>query len=376
MLGVLLCSRLVCGQTARIRVFTALGLIIVVLSYVNVASARIDVMELFNQGKSQMEAGRHVEAVETFSKVLNNVEPDSRNAHTVLRYRAWTYFENGALADAWKDVNAVLRSSQAEGDIVAECLNLRAFIHSKKGRERKALQDFTRAIKVRHDNQSLRAKSFANRGITYINLGKPDQAISDLDQAIKLKHDFGFAYAGRGLAYLRSDMIERARKDSIRALRLNPNEQTKSMAKRILKELSIEASGPLSVTVNMNRHGQIFVPVRFSKRGKPHRFLLDTGATYSLITRNLMKEIGKETTITKVRQDIVTVADGTRHRVTRYRIESAFLGNLPLGTIEVHVFGSKGTRITNLLGTRSLENIDVHIDNKSKKVKITRRDAS
>lgn len=354
-------------------VWTSLTVVAALLiSWGDRAFGESDRTTLFEHGKSQLQAGDFDEALRSFTRVLNLVQPDSRNAHIVLRYRALTYYEKGDLTDAWKDVDRVLRSPAAEGDIIARCRNIRGFIQRKKGREDKAVREFTAAIKVKHDDRDLRSASFANRGVSYINLDKPEKAISDFTQAIKLDRNSGFAYAGRGIAYLRADKIDKARRDSRKALTLNPNKQTREMAKKILEELSIEASGPLSVTVNMNSHGQIFVPVRFSKRGKQHRFLLDTGATYSLITRDLMKKISRETRVTKIRQDTVTIADGSKHKVTRYRIRNAFLSHLPLGDIEVHVFNSKSRRITNLLGTKSLKNIDVHIDNRSRKVRISR----
>lgn len=337
------------------------------------AEATIDVAALYEEGKAHMQAGDHQQAIETFSKILGEIQPHTRNAYTVMHDRAQAYYKEGDLKKAWEDVNKVLKSPEADGDIRASCLNLRAFIHGKRGREHKALEDFTESIKVPHENESLRAGSFANRGIAYINMDLPEKAISDFNQAIRLESDFSFAYAGRGLAHLRADRIDRARRDSLRALKLNPDERTARMANGVLKEVTIEASGPSSVTVNVNPHGQIFVPVRFSKRGTPHRFLLDTGASYSLLSKDLAAEISRETKVTKIRQEIVATADGSRHRVTRYAVENAFLANLPLGKIEVHVFDSPRNRVMNLLGTKSLTNIEVHIDNTAGKVKISRR---
>ncbi len=365
--------RLFAGKTVKRVVATVLFLTMAHLVGESSSEAKVDVATLYEQGKSQMNAGDHKQAILTFSSILDQIQPHTRNAYTVRFDRAQAYFKEGDLKNAWEDVNTVLRSPQVQGDILAACLNLRAFIHSKRGRERRALTDFTASIKVPHENQSLRARSFANRGITYINLDEPDKAISDFNQAIRLEGDLGFAYAGRGLAHLRADRIERARRDSVKALTLKPEKQARRMAESVLKELSIEASGPLSITVNVNQLGQIFVPVKFSKRGASHRFLLDTGASYSLVTKSLMARISREAKVTKIRHDIVTIADGSKHRVTRYRIRNAFLSNLPLGPIEVHVFESANNRITNLLGTKSLGNIDVYIDNRSGKVRISRK---
>ncbi len=364
------------GRTLKPIVTMVPLLTMVLLISTGSAQAKADIAVMYEEGKAQMRVGDHQQAAATFSKILGEILPHTRNAYAVMHDRAKAYYWQGNLKKAWDDVNTVLRSPEAEGDIRAACLNLRAFIHSKRGRERKALQDFTKSIKMPHDNQPLRARSFADRGITYINMDLPDKAVSDFNQAIRLKRNFAFAYAGRALAHLRADRIERARRDSLKALQLNPDKQTVRMAEGVLKELSIEASGPLNVTVNVNRFGQIFVPVKFSKRGKPHRFLLDTGASYSLVSKNLMAVISRDTTVTQIGHEVVATADGSRHRVTRYRIGNAFLAGLPLGAIEVHVFNSTKNRIINLLGTKSLANIEVHIDNLNGKVRISRKSAT
>ncbi len=158
------------------------------------------------------------------------------------------------------------------------------------------------------------------------------------------------------------------------ALRLNPDEQTRKIAEKVLQELSVSASGPSRVSVSMGAHGHIFVQVSFSKNGKPHRFLLDTGATYSLIDRDLLAEISHETEVKQIGKGMVSTADGAVHTVTRYKVKTAFLYNLPLGEIEVHVFDKKGKRITNLLGAQSLRSVSVSIDNQERKVEITRKD--
>ena len=144
----------------------------------------------------------------------------------------------------------------------------------------------------------------------FTRLGDADRGLSDLNKAIELDPKSGFAYAGRSEAYLRQDNIERARKDSEQALRLNPDEQTRKIAEKVLQELSVSASGPSKVSVSMGAQGHIFVHVSFSKKGKPHRFLLDTGATYSLIDRDLLVEISRETEVKQIGKGMVSTADG------------------------------------------------------------------
>ena len=187
---------------------------------------------------------------------------------------------------------------------------MRSAVNLRRGREKQALEDLTAAIKVSHDSDSLRSLCFANRGMTFTKLGDSDRAISDLNKAIELDPKSGFAYAGRAEAYLRHDNIERARKDSEQALQLSPDEHTTKIAEKVLQELSVSASGPSTVSVSMGTHGHIFVQVSFSKKGKPHRFLLDTGATYSLIDRDLLAEISRETEVKQIGKGMVSTADG------------------------------------------------------------------
>lgn len=339
------------------------------------AWAAENVETLFEKGKQQLKTGNYEQAVRTLSEALNSVEHDGRNAHVVKMARAQAYFGKGDLKGAYKDLDEILGSDGVEGEMLASGLQLRGVLNLRQGRESRALGDFTAAIKTAHENDSLRSVCFANRGITFINVGNFDRAVSDLNKAIELDPTSSFAYAGRGLAYLRQDKIDSARRDGEKALSLQPDEETRSIAEKILKEMSVSASGPLSLIVPISEGGHIFVQVRFRKNGTPHRFLLDTGATFTLIDRDLLEEIRRDAGVTEIGKGMVTTADGSTHKVTRYKVKTAFLFNLPLGEIEVHVFDRKMKRVTNLLGIRSLGNVGVSIDNAGRKAEISRRES-
>ncbi|HTY24268.1 MAG TPA: retroviral-like aspartic protease family protein [Desulfomonilaceae bacterium] len=340
----------------------------------SVLQAQENPLELFDKGKAFLNSGDYDQAIEFFSKAADGLDPGVRNAHVVTLARAKAYLGKGDLQNALRDVTQVIQSEGANGEIVASGLQLRSVLHLRRGRDKQALEDLTAALKVPHDSDLLRSLCFTSRGLTFTRLGNTDKALSDLNKAIELDPKSGFAYAGRAQAYLRQDNIEGARRDSEHALTLNPDQETRKMAEKILHELSIFSSGPSSVSVPMNSHGQIFVQVRFRKNGTPHRFLLDTGATCSLIDRELLTEISRDTEVKQIGKASVSTADGTSHQVTRYKVKSAFLYNLLLGEIEVYVFDKKSKRITNLLGTRSLRNVAVRIDNIERKVEITRKD--
>jgi len=338
------------------------------------AAAEQGARALFEQGKSFVKSKKYDEAIEVFSRILELVQKDERNARIVMLARAEAFLSKGDLRNAHLDINTVLQSPGLDGETEVSALHLKAALSRRRGQDRRALDDLTEAIKVPHQSEKLRASSFANRGVILVNLGDPDRAVTDLNKAIELDPQSSFAYAVRGLANLRRDRIESARSDAETALSMNPDDQARNIALKILEELSISASGPLSLNVPMSEDGQIYVQVRFSRKGKPHRFLLDTGATTSLIDRDLLKEIARETTVTEFGKGIASTADGARHKVVRYRVKNVFLFHLPLGEIEMDVFDSNKKKVMNLLGTRSLKSLAVSIDNARRKVEISRKE--
>jgi tetratricopeptide (TPR) repeat protein len=330
---------------------------------------------LFEKGKQHLKTGNYEQAVRVLSEALDAVKPDGHNAHVVRLTRAQAYFGKGDLKGAYKDLDEILGTDGVAGEMLASGLQLRGVLNLRQGRESNALKDFTSAIKTAHENDSLRSVCFANRGMTFINLGNFDKGISDLNKAIELDPKSGFAFAGRGLAYLRKDKVESARRDGEKALSLNPDEETRNIAEKILREMSVSASGPLGVVVPISEGGHIFVQVRFRKNGTPHRFLLDTGATITAIDRDLLEEIKRDTEVTEIGKGGVIIADGSKHKVTRYKVKTAFLYNLPLGEIEVAVFEGKNRGITNLLGMSGLGKVSVSIDNAGRRVEISRKES-
>jgi tetratricopeptide (TPR) repeat protein len=340
----------------------------------SLASAQDNPVELFDKGKALLGGGNYDQAIEVFSKAIGMLDPAQRNAQVLLLARAKAYLSQGDWKNALKDVTRIIQTERIDGEILASALQLRSRVNLCRGREKEALEDLTKAIKVPEVSIPLRSLCYAYRGATRTDVGDTEGGLSDLRQAIELDPKSAFAYAERAKAYLRKDNIQEAKLDSEHALRLNPDEQTRKIVDKVLQELAVSASGPSRASVLMRADGHILVNVSFSKKGKSHLFLLDTGATYSLIDRDLLDEISRETQVKQIGRGMAGTADGAFHKVTHYKVKTAFLENLPLGEIEVHVFDKKGKRIINLLGAQSLRNVSVSIDNHARKVEITRKD--
>jgi tetratricopeptide (TPR) repeat protein len=331
---------------------------------------------MYQQGKQSLDRGDYNSAIEIFSKALQLLPAWDRNTQAVVLARATAYYKKGDLKRAFEEADKVLRTPYLDGDTLASGLNLRGVLHSVAGRHNEALKDYTSAIKATHDDLALRSASFANRGKVFIELGAFDKALGDFSKAIELDPSSAFPYAGRGLAYLRMSNIEKARTEAQTALSMNPDQQTAKLAQKVLNSLTFSYAGPNRISVPIGDDGHVFVQVRFGAGGKPRRFLLDTGATQSLISKDLMESIRKETQVTPLGQGRAMTADGATHPVTRYLVKDAFLFNLPLGDIEVVVFSGKQPTYANLLGANSLKQLSISINTASRKAEIRRVDSN
>lgn len=341
-----------------------------------VCQASDNALKWFEQGKSHLKSGHYQTAIDIFSRTLDLLDSSKRNSNVVKLARAQAYYQKGDVKNSWKDLTSVLKSDDLEGETLASGLHLRGMLNLKKGVQNEAISDFSAAIKTPHDNKTLRSASLINRAVTLINVGNVDRALGDLNRAIDLDASSGFAYAARGMANLRHDNLEEARKDAEQALKLNPDPQTQRIAANILNELLITSLGPNAVQVSMSEDGQVFVQVKFGKKGQPHRFLLDTGATHSLVDKSLMKEISKDVEVKEVGKGVVSIADGTSLPVTKYLIKDVYVYNLPLGTIQVQTFDKKTRKVTNLLGAGSLSNLAIMMDSSKRKVELRHKIAN
>ncbi len=333
--------------------------------------------QFFQDAKNLLKSGNYQGAIQSISQALGSFALDNEFTRTALLARAQAYYEKGDTISAWKDLKKVLDSGGLlSGETLASGLNLRALLYLKEAKTSRALTDFNSAIKIPHNNDSLKSVTLANRGITFLNMGSFGKAISDFDRAIELDPKSSFNYAARALANLRTDRVQQARRDSEAVMTMGPDHQSLRLASSVLNEINFHKVDENCVITKINEDGQIFVQVKFSVNGKPHRFLLDTGATHSLIDKSLLKELSHETRVKELGKGLVHLADGSSLPVTRYSVEKAFLYQMRLGPIQVQTMDRKTKRSFNLLGAGSLKNLSILIDTSRKMVQIKQKPPS
>ncbi len=332
--------------------------------------------QFFQDTKNLLKSGNYQAAIQSISQALGSLALNNEFTRTALLARAQAYYEKGDTMGAWKDLKKVLDSGGLSGETLASGLNLRALLYLKEAKASRALGDFTSAIKIPHNNDSLKSVTLANRGITFLNMGSFGKAILDFNRAIELDPKSSFNYAARALANLRTDRVEQARRDSEAVMTMGPDPQSLRLASSVLNEINFQKVDENCVVTRINEDGQIFVQVRFSLNGKPHRFLLDTGATHSLIDKSLLKELSHETRVKEIGKGLVHLADGSSLPVTRYSVEKAFLYQMRLGPIQVQTMDRKTKRSFNLLGAGSLKNLSILIDTSRKMVQIKQKPPS
>ncbi|MGC8603448.1 MAG: retroviral-like aspartic protease family protein [Desulfomonilaceae bacterium] len=332
--------------------------------------------QFFQDAKNLLKSGQYQSAFESLSNALGSLALSNEFTNAAVIARAQAYYEKGDLRSAWKDLRLALGYKGLSGETLACGLNLRALLYLKEAKVSNALKDFTLAINTPHDNISLKSLTLANRGITFLNIGLYAKAISDFDRAIELDPKSSFNYAARAVANLRTDRVEKARRDSEVAMTMGPNRQSLRLANSVLNEINVKKIDNDSILTKINEDGQIFVQVKFGKNGKPHRFLLDTGATHSLIDKSLLKELSRETRVKEIGKGLVHLADGSSLPVTRYSVENAFLYQIGLGSIQVQTMDKKTKRSFNLLGAGSLKNLSILIDTSRKMVQIKQKKTS
>jgi tetratricopeptide (TPR) repeat protein len=329
--------------------------------------------KLFEEANRLMEGGDNAGAIDHYTEALRSNELDHQNRATIILSRAQALISANRVRLASKDVATVMRMSGLDGVTRSTALWIRGQAGLKRKQYQLALQDFTDSIKIHHDDYGLRAATYASRGLAFLNMDKHHRAISDLNQAIELDDSLGYAYACRAMARLKTDELEGARRDCRRALRLEPYGNAAELANRVIKELAIptDVKSSLShVSVPVAENGHVYVRMKFGNMGRYYRFMVDTGATTTVLKREILEEIKKTTKVKAIGKGRVITADGAKHRVTRYAVKNAYIFHLPIGEIEALVFDNKSANVMQVLGVKALKDVTINIDSGRKKARI------
>ncbi len=316
---------------------------------------------------------------------------------TVLLGRAQAYFGLSKFLEAITDVNSALGCQGIEGDTLAAAYRIRGSIYHRRGNNVRALSDLTESIKVYPQADESLALTFTIRGFVLGSLGKLGRARGDFNKAIQLKPDSSLAYAGLATVYSQEGRSQEAQRAAEQALSMNPDEETARIAQQVLsgktggdgeagnhrtgslsgespsrQRQSVLGTGPRasSIAVPFRTDGHVHVKVRFGD-GRPYWFLLDTGASHSMIKRALLQRIKSDTDVQELGKGKAVVADGSVHQITAYRVKNAYLYDIPLGDIVVTVPDLPLTNVSNLLGSSSLKTVTIYLDRGSQKAVIT-----
>lgn len=331
------------------------------------------VFRLFEEGNRRLAEGDFTMAIEKYSLALQSNALNEKDRAAIRLARAQAYVAVNRLGAAGRELSQALRSPGLDGATRSTALWIRGQVGLKKKLYNLALQDFTDSIKIRHNDYDLRAATYASRGLTFLNMGKTHKAISDLNQALDLNDSLGYAYACRAMARLKINELEAARRDCNAALRLEPYGETAELANKVIRKLATPSSAKStlsSVSVPMADDGHIYVRMKFGRTGSQHRFMVDTGATTTVIKKEILNKIRKHTRVERIGKGRVITADGSRHLVTRYRVEDAYIFHLPIGEIEALVFDRKSAKVMQVLGVKALRDISIRIDSHEKKARI------
>ncbi len=366
-------------------ILTAASLI--VLLWISGAAAKEEATDLFDVGQAHLSNRRYQEAVDAFTQCLLRLGPDSKDASVVLLARAQAYVGKGDLEHAKTDLNRAMSERDQPNEVRVFGLHILGLIHLRKGQVEDAVEAFTKAIKMSHSDYQLRARSFSHRGTVFVRLKEFDKAISDLTKAVELDPASSASYVWRGQAHLNKYELDLAERDAKKALALKPDAETTKLAGQILKEVANPKPRdqiPVEdlITLPVDPNGHVVVRVGFKKDGTRYPFMLDTGATHSLVGNELLNKIKQEADVKVIGQAKVRTADGAVHVVTRYLVNNAYLlnsdgsGGMPLGQIEIHSFGGSTRALTNLLGVKSLQQISFSIDTSRRVIELRRNDAN
>jgi serine/threonine protein kinase/tetratricopeptide (TPR) repeat protein len=172
--------------------------------------AGTNVANLFNQARSEAQAGQYDKAVADYTEAIR-LKADYAEAYNG---RGQAYFNLKQFDKAISDYGEAIR---LKADF-AEAYSNRAFAYTRAGQFEKALADCNEAIRIKPDF----AEAYKNRANPHNSLQQYEDAINDCTEAIRLKPDYAEAYANRATGYNGLKHYDKAIADCEEALRLKP----------------------------------------------------------------------------------------------------------------------------------------------------------
>ncbi len=364
-----------------------------------------DPYELFNKAKQLQQEGRYSEAIRKLTRAIEIFGPDDPNSLLVRVAKAKALMRNRRLKEAKEELTFVLTDARIGGETEASAWHVMGLIKLRDRDPKKAKEAFTRAIKAHHENNELKASSYANRAYILTRLDLPEEALSDIGQALRLHPDYAYAYAVAAVARLKQKNTRQAEKNAERALSMSSDSNTRTLARSVLRnaervrrqekivaehrerfrrqaeefERATEKLASKSTVLyksrdrlilNIGPNGHVFVKVKFGQYGTHMPFLLDTGATHTLISQAMLMKIKKETEVKQIGKSLARTADGSVHPIVTYLVKDAYLYDLPLGNIKVQVMARERGVPMSLLGVKSLRNVRIAIDPGTNKAEI------
>lgn len=143
----------------------------------------------FKKGQTLLKAGKHDEAIASFS---NAILLDGSNADFYLtRAAAWETRNDPGKALA--DYDAATRLTPAN----IATFHARGLFWRRRGDFQRALADLDRAIRLSFSD----AKIYRDRGAVWYDMGRTNRAIADFNHAISLDPNLASAYVSRGQAF-------------------------------------------------------------------------------------------------------------------------------------------------------------------------------
>jgi len=178
------------------------------------SKAALEDEELWQQGQSELAAGKLDQARGHFAKLLDKYPAESR-LHLVLGLSA---LQTRDIRAAESHVSKAVELAPQD----SEALTLQGWLELEvKGDPEKAIEAYERVVVLKPGI----AEAHNNLGVALQRKGDLDRAVESFSRALELKTDYVQAHSNRGWALANQGNWEAAAKDFEKSLELDPKDQ-------------------------------------------------------------------------------------------------------------------------------------------------------